>query len=184
MFESNRAVPANPVPGRLLMTGVAAALLTGCAQLTTPSPDMSDAQACSALKRVLAASGDDFRSLRESSGINDYDHTRWDAKPIAPGTECDIITWGGARTNYACTWDRGDETTARTDYESGLRLVRDCLGAGWQTETPAGQTGAATRFSRPGSHVMVDLRYSREREPSRNWQTSLTIGPPVTRDAR
>ncbi len=159
-------------------------LAAGCAQhAATKTENIGDAAACAALKTVIADAGTGFQSLRGSAS-QDYDHTRWDTKPILPGTDCDIVAWGGGRTHYGCTWDKGNEATARADYDAGLGLVSRCLGSGWQVSHPAGQSGEASRFARSDSPTTVEIRYYRERDPSRQWQTSLTIGPPITRDAR
>ena len=167
-----------------LGVGATAVLLVGCAStLSQPAAELNQAQACSMLKRVMSQAGDGFRTLR-GTGSTDYDHTRWDAKPIAAGTDCDILSWGGDRIDYACTWNKGSEAVAKSDYRDGLSLVRNCLGPDWQTSHPPGQSGEATLFSRPGDLTQVDVRYYKERDPSTNWQTSLIIGPPVTRDAR
>lgn len=167
---------------RALAASVCCLLVSACAGTLPPGPT-SEAQACASLRQVLAQAGSEFKALRGSATV-DYDHTRWDARPVLPGTDCDVISWGGGRTNYACTWDKGDEAVARADYETGLGIVERCLGAGWQRSSPAGQTGHAVRFSKAGEPAKVEVRYYQERAPSRNWQTSLTIGPPVTRDAR
>jgi hypothetical protein len=52
----------------------------------------------------LAQAGTGFQSFR-GEATSDYDHTRWDAKPILADTDCDIIDWGGDRINYACSRD-------------------------------------------------------------------------------
>ena len=166
-----------------LATGALCLLTAGCAQLATQSGTITEAQACASLRQVIAQAGDGFQALR-GTATPSYDHTRWDAKPILPRTDCDILSWGGGRTNYACTWDKGDEATARADYAEGLGIVQRCLGADWQTTHPAGQTGQAALLAKPGEPAKVEVRYYQERRPSRNWQTSLTVGPPVTRDAR
>ena len=178
-----RHLPAISLVSRLGV-GTTAMLLASCASTVSLStPQINQAQACSMLKRVMAQAGDGFRSLRGTEST-DYDHTRWDAKPIMTGTDCDILAWGGDRINYACTWNKGGEAVAKSDYTDGLSLVRNCLGPDWQVSHPPGQSGEATLFSRTGDPTKVDVRYYKERDPSTNWQTSLTIGPPVTRDAR
>lgn len=168
---------------RPLLVSLMPLFLWSCTQVAPKPVAMTDEQACTLLKQVQSQAGNGFKALR-GSAVNDYSFTGWDAKPIVPGTDCDVVQWGPGRTNYACTWAKGDEPTARADYESGIKLVRDCLGSGWNISNPDGQTGKATLFSRPGEPGTVEVRYYKEREPSRNWQTSLTIGPPVTRDAR
>lgn len=158
-------------------------LVAACSQSTLQPAAPTEAQSCVSLRQVLGQAGSEFQSLRGSATV-DYDHTRWDARPVLPGTHCDVISWGGGRTNYACTWNKGDEAVARADFENGLGVVERCLGAGWERSSPAGQTGRAVLFSKAGESAKVEVRYYQERAPSRNWQTSLTIGPPVTRDAR
>lgn len=158
-------------------------LATACAPHAPTQPPIAAGQACASLKQVLAQAGTGFQSLR-GEATTDYDHTRWDTKPFLPGTDCDILDWGGGRINYACSWDQGDEANARAHYAEGLGIVQSCLGPQWRTTNPAGQTGQATRFAKTGAAATVEVRYYKERDPSRNWQTSLTIGPPVTRDAR
>jgi hypothetical protein len=178
-----RHLPAIFTVSRLVV-GVTAVLLVGCAPpFSQKNAELNQAQACSMLKRVMSQAGDGFRSLR-GTGSTDYDYTRWDAKPIADGTDCDILSWGGDRINYACTWNKGSEAVAKSDYKDGLSLVRKCLGPDWQVSHPPGQSGEATLFSQTGDPTKIDVRYYKERDPSTNWQTSLTIGPPVTRDAR
>jgi hypothetical protein len=178
-----RHIPAISIVSRLGV-GATAMLLASCASTwSRPNPELNQAQACSMLKQVMSQSGQGFRALR-GTATTDYDHTRWDAKPIAAGTDCDILSWGGDRIDYACTWNKGSEAVAKADYQEGLSLVRNCLGPDWQTSHPPGQSGEATLFSRTGDPTKVDVRYYKERDPSTNWQTSLIIGPPVTRDAR
>jgi hypothetical protein len=79
---------------------------------------------------------------------------------------------------------KSDEANASDGYAGGLGIVQACLGPERPTTHPAGQTGRATRFAKTGGAATVEVRYYKERYPSRNWQTSLMIGPPVTRDAR
>ena len=157
--------------------------LVGCQGTATKDPAVSDAKACSLLKNVIAQAGNDFKGLKGTATV-DYDHTRWDAAPIMSGTDCDILGWGSGRTNYACTWDKANEASARSDYASGVSMVKNCLGAEWQTSKPAGQTGEATRFAKSGSPTVVELRTYKEQAPATSWQTSLTVGPPINRDAR
>ena len=174
---------STPCFRKAVIAGVVPLLAAACSQHAPTLPPVSAGQACASLKQVLAQAGTGFQSLRGEATI-DYDHTRWDAKPILPGTDCDILDWAGGRSNYACSWDMGDEANARADYAEGLGIVQGCLGPEWRTTHPEGQTGHATRFARTGEAATVEVRYYKERDPSRNWQTSLTIGPPVTRDAR
>lgn len=173
-----------PIRGALTPLSLAFVMaLAGCQSASTKDSQVSDAKACSMLKNVIAQAGNDFKSLKGTATV-DYDHTRWDAAPIMPGTDCDILGWGSGRTNFACTWDKANEATARSDYAGGVSLVKNCLGAEWQTSKPAGQTGEATRFARAGSPTVVELRTYQEKAPASGWQTSLTVGPPINRDAR
>jgi hypothetical protein len=159
-------------------------LVVACSQnMQKPTAAISEGQACTSLKSVLAQASTGFIALR-GSGTTDYDHTRWDARPIIAGTQCDVIGWGGGRTNYACAWNKGNEASARSAYQDGLGIVQRCLGQEWTVTHPAGQTGEATLFSKGSDPAKVEVRFYKERDPSNNWQTSLTIGPPVTRDAR
>lgn len=167
-----------------LLMATLGSMVVACSQNWQKSASViSEDQACTSLKSVLAQASAGFNAFRGSS-TTDYDHTRWDAQPIISGTQCDVIAWGGGRTNYACTWNKGNEASARTDYRDGLGIVQRCLGPAWLVSHPAGQTGQATLFSKADDPAKVELRYYKERDPSSNWQTSLTIGPPVTRDAR
>ncbi|MFM8445497.1 MAG: hypothetical protein ACKN9W_19430 [Methylococcus sp.] len=168
---------------RLLISGSCATLLMACAETTPLSTAKTEQDACVTLQKVIGQAGNDFNSLK-GAATTDYDHTRWDAPPIIAGTDCDIVAWGGGRTNYACTWNQGDETSARADYAEGLGIIQRCLGPTWQVTHPAGQTGKATQFAKTGENTKLEVRYYKERDPSRNWQTSLTIGPAITRDAR
>ncbi|MFM2007113.1 MAG: hypothetical protein RLZZ09_2768 [Pseudomonadota bacterium] len=179
--HSRRVVFAKPV---LMVT--LGGLVMGCTEnmnMQKPKAAISEVQACSSLKSVLSQANTGFTGLR-GSATTDYDHTRWDAQPIIPGTECDVIGWGGGRTNYACAWNKGSEASALSDYQGGLGIVQRCLGPEWTASHPAGQTGQATLFSKGSDPAKVEVRYYKERDPSSNWQTSLTIGPAVTRDAR
>lgn len=168
---------------KLLIGGSCATLLMACADMTPLTTAKREQDACVTLNKVIGQAGNDYKSLK-GAATTDYDHTRWDTPPIIPGTDCDIVAWGGGRTNYACTWNEGDEAAAKADYQEGLQLVQRCLGPGWQATHPAGQTGKATLFAKPGDPTKLEVRYYKERDPSRNWQTSLTIGPAITRDAR
>lgn len=159
-------------------------MAVACSQnMQKPAAAITEVQACSSLKNVLAQASTGFISLRGST-TNAYDHTRWDAQSVIPGTDCDVIGWGGGRTNYACTWDKGNEASAHADYQFGLDIVQRCLGATWIVSHAAGQTGQATLFSKGNDPNKIEIRYYKERDPSSNWQTSLTIGPPVSRDGR
>ena len=179
--DSMRGVFARP-----LLIVAFGGIAVACSQnmnMQKPSAAIGEGQACSSLKSVLAQASTGFSALR-GSATTDYDHTRWDAQPIIAGTQCDVIGWGGGRTNYACVWNKGSEASARSDYQDGLGIVQRCLGSEWTASHPAGQTGEATLFSKGGDPAKIEVRYFKERDPSSNWQTSLTIGPPVTRDAR
>ena len=181
MMDKTKTMLTRGAFGALSLAAVVA--LSGCQSAATKDPAVSDAKACSLLKNVIGQAGSDFKSLKGTATV-DYDHTRWDTQPILPGTDCDILGWGSGRTNFACTWDKANEATARSDYASGVSLVKNCLGPEWKTSKPAGQTGEATRFATTGSPTVVELRTYRELAPATGWQTSLTVGPPINRDAR
>ena len=179
----NSVIPMRRVPVRSIVLLAFGATLLACAQNQPKSAATTESEVCGSLRGVLAQADTGFVTLR-GSATTDYDHTRWDAKPIIKGTQCDVIGWGGGRINYACSWNKGNEATARGDYEQGLGIVQRCLGPEWKVTHPAGQTGQASLFAKEGDAAKVEVRYYKERDPSNNWQTSLTIGPPVTRDAR
>jgi len=184
MFKSDH--PKRGVFAKTLLIVTLGSLVVACTEgmnMQKPKAEMSESQACSSLRQVLAQAETGFTSLR-GSATTDYDHTRWDAQPIIAGTQCDVIGWGGGKTNYACAWSKGSQASARSDYQEGLGIVQRCLGPEWTASHPAGQTGEATLFSKGSDPAKVEVRYYKERDPSSNWQTSLTIGPPVTRDAR
>ena len=97
-----------------LLMATLGSMVVACSQNWQKSASViSEDQACTSLKSVLAQASAGFNAFRGSS-TTDYDHTRWDAQPIISGTQCDVIAWGGVRTNYACTWNKGNEASART----------------------------------------------------------------------
>lgn len=158
--------------------------MAGCTNTKAVNETQSDAQVCDALKNVISLAGSNYDSLKSGSGVADYDHTRWDTKSIFPGADCDVMGWGAGKTNYACTWSKGDSKEARNDYAYGIGVAKTCLGSGWSSASIPGVTGEGTRFSKAGSSVVVDIRMAQELPPSKNWLTSLTIGAPINRNAK
>lgn len=158
------------------------AMAVGCS--TTPTTHtLSDAESCSLLNKVIAQSATGFEALK-GTRVTDYDHSRWDTAPIMTGANCDVISWGTGNTNFACTWDQPAETAARNDYTSGLKLVTSCLGASWAASSLPGSNGEGQRFSKLGENAVVDVRVYPERPPSTAWQTSVTVGSAINRNAR
>ncbi len=179
-----RAIPINSACFTRLSTTVAVTMvMAGCAGNAKKSEPITEAQACASVQQVLAQAGNGFQSLRGTASV-DYASTRWDAKSLIADTDCDIVDWGGGKINYACTWSKGSEATASAEYDQGLGILQRCLGSSWEVSHPEGQTGKATLFSKAGEPARVEVRYYKERDPSTNWQTSLTLGAAVTRDAR
>lgn len=163
--------------------GLAIAIV-GCSNNKVISEAQTDSQVCAALRGVIAQAATNFESLKSGNGVADYDHTRWDTKSIFPGADCDVIGWGAGKTNYACTWTKGDSTSARSDYDYGLGVAKNCLGSGWSTASIPGVTGEGIRFSTVGNSAVVDIRMAQELSPSKNWLTSLTVGSPINRNAK
>lgn len=168
----------------LCSAAVLATTLAGCANTKAVNEAQTDAQACDALKNVISQAGSNFDSLKSGAGVADYGHTRWDAKSIFRGADCDVIGWGAGKTNYACTWSKGDSKDARNDYEYSLGVAKTCLGSGWSSTSIPGVTGEGMRFSTKGSSVVVDVRMAQELPPSKNWLTSLTVGAPINKNAK
>lgn len=158
--------------------------LVGCANNKVTNDAQTDAQVCDALKNVIAHAGSNFDSLKSGNGVADYDHTRWDTKPIFKGADCDVIGWGAGKTNYACTWTKTESKDARSDFAYGLGVAKTCLGPEWLSTSIPGVTGEGARFSKAGSSVVIDVRLAQELPPSKNWLTSLTIGAPINRNAK
>lgn len=168
-----------------LCSAVGIAITLGACANTKPVNDVqTDTQACAALKNVIAHAGSNYDSLKIGSGVVDYDHTRWDTKSIFPEADCDVISWGAGKTNYACTWNKKDSKEARADYAYGLSLAKTCLGSEWTSSGIPGVTGEGTRFATVGSSTVVDIRIAQELPPSKSWMTSLTVGLPINRNAK
>lgn len=163
--------------------GLTAALF-GCAGTKSVNEAQTDSQACDSLKNVIAQASTNFEVLKSGTGVADYDHTRWDTKPIFPGADCDVIGWGAGKTNYACTWTKADAKDARNDYAYGIQVAQSCLGATWVSASIPGVTGEGVRYSKAGSSVVVDIRKAQELSPAKGWLTSLTVGAPINRNAK
>jgi hypothetical protein len=174
--------PSNRLP---LLISIGLALLSvGCAKNQSATQAQSDASVCGALRNVIAQSGSGFSSLRQGAGVSDYDHTRWDTKPILQNADCDVIGWGNGKANYACTWSSKSHEDAKKDFSYGLDVAKSCLGSTWTESSIPGVTGEGIRFSTPGNRAVVDIRVAKELAPSQSWHTSLTVGAPINRDAK
>jgi hypothetical protein len=163
-----------------ICTALGLIILAGCSK----PQSVKETDDCSALQNVIANAGTNFDALKEGSGVTDYDHTHWDTKPIFSGAECDVIGWGGGKSNYMCTWTKTDAQAAKSDYAKGLEIAKKCLGSGWTSAAIPGVRGEGTRFSKSGSSYVVDVRVSQENAPASGWHTSLAVGSPINRDAK
>lgn len=165
-----------------LFTAACLALtLQGCSTTNKVNNQLTDAEACGALKNVIAQAGSDFNQLK-GTRITAYDHTRWDTRSIFPKADCDIIGWSTGKTNYACTWNKSSELEARNDYANGLKLASSCLGPSWTASDIKGVTGEGQRFTTAGSSTAVEVRVHQEQKPSTDWQTSLSVGAAIHPD--
>ena len=167
----------------LISAGLALAIV-GCAKTQTVAQPQTDASVCDALKTVISQSSAGFSSLKVGAGVSDYDHTRWDSKPIFRDADCDVIGWGNGKTNFACTWTRKSSEEAKGDFTYGVGIAKSCLGSEWTQSAIPGVSGEGTRFSKPGNASVVDVRVAKEQSPSQAWLTSLTVGAPINRDAK
>jgi hypothetical protein len=169
---------------RLLITVGLALLSVGCVKNQTATQAQSDASVCGALRNVISQSNAGFSGLKEGAGVSDYDHTRWDTKPVFQNADCDVIGWGNGKSNYACTWSSKSHDDAKKDFSFGLDATKSCLGSSWTESSIPGVTGEGVRFSTPGNSSVIDIRVAKELAPSQSWHTSLTVGAPINRDAR
>jgi hypothetical protein len=165
------------------VTGLALGI-GGCAKNKGVISTQSENSACEGLQNVIAQSSSDFSSLKVGAGVADYDHTRWDTKPIFQDADCDVIRWGNGKVNFACTWSSKSQEEAKKDFSYGLDVAKTCLGSSWTQSAIPGVTGEGVRFSAPGNASVVDVRVAKELAPSQSWHTSLTVGAPINRDAK
>lgn len=180
--DSMKARSSNRFP---FLVSVAMALAAmGCAKTQTVVQPQTDAAVCDALRNVVSQSASGFSSLKEGAGVSDYDHTRWDSKPIFQQADCDVISWGNGKNNYACTWASKSQADAGKDFSYGVGVAKSCLGSSWTESAIPGSTGQGTRFSTAGNPSVVDVRVAKELAPSQSWHTSLTVGSPINRDAK
>ena len=168
-----------------LFLSVGLALLSaGCVKTQTAPQAQANTDVCGELKKVISQSSSGFSGLKEGAGVSDYDHTRWDTKPIFQNADCDVIGWGNGKYNYACTWSSKSHDDAKKDFSYGLDVAKSCLGSTWTQSSIPGVTGEGVRFSTPGNTSVVDIRVAKELAPSQSWHTSLTVGAPINRDAK
>lgn len=157
-------------------------LTSGCAQYGGAAQPPSEAEACSSLRSIIAASDRQFREYKTTPTINPLSGmTKWETRPVFPNAQCDVLEWAGGRTNYVCTWPQGNEAQARETYRKHSALIGRCLDQTWARSDTSGQTGGATVFTKPGKSTQVVMRYFRPRRGfGTAWETSLTIGDEVT----
>ncbi|MDD2767109.1 MAG: hypothetical protein PHT19_00150 [Methylococcus sp.] len=179
MYFANR--PALSSVNKAIAAG-AVCLLAACAHQTVETAAPSEAEICKSLGHVVSQADSDFKDIKLNVVVDPLAN-RWDTKPIFPGTDCDVLDWGGGRFTYNCVWQESDQTTARENYEENVKLAGRCLGKDWQASEQPGKTGKLSLFSKAGENTQIELRYFQERAPATKWQTSVTIGDRITPDA-
>lgn len=161
-------------------------LIFACARVNGPVTRPKDSELCSALRDVVSQADSRFQKLKTTPTIDPLSGTtKWETRPVFPDSQCDVIDWGGGRTNYVCTWQEGEEAQARETYLQNSALMARCLAPEWARSETRGQTGGATVFTRTGSVIQVVMRYFRPRRAfGSTWETSLTIGDEVVAEPR
>lgn len=181
MPPSDTTTPAFRI--KAVSAGILFLFASACAHRPDETQLPSEAEICSSLNYVVSQADSDFKEIRRNVAVDPLVN-RWDTKPIFPGTECDVLGWGGGRFTYNCVWQESDQPTAKDNYESNVKLATRCLHTDWRASEQPGKTGRTTLFSKSGTDTKIELRYFQERAPSTLWQTSVTIGDRITPDAR
>jgi len=161
---------------RGLAVMVVAALGASCATQPREKAPVNEAEACTALKSVIAAAPHGFDAVKRRPSQHALGE-RWEAQGILPRTTCEVLKWAAGYSHYLCMWNPANEAAAKQDFEEGKRVVGACLGDAWKmTEEPA-KTGRMAVYAAPQTETRVSLRFfSDPRGYRTSWQTSLIVG--------
>ncbi len=158
---------------------VMAVVTVGASCATRPREESpaDRAEACAALKSIIAAAPNGFDAVKRSGESQHRLGVRWAAQGILPRTDCEVWKWGGGRNNYLCMWQKADAAVAERDFEQGKRVMGQCLGNQWSMVEKPAKAGRVAVYANPNTETRVSLRvFSDPRGYRTSWQTSLVVG--------
>lgn len=183
----SRFQPRSIKPAIASAGGFCLLLTLGCAgPAGTSGARPTDAELCASLQEIVGQADTRFQRYKTTQTIDPLSGmAKWETRPVFPDSQCDVLEWGGGRTNYVCTWNQGSEAQARDIYLKNSRLIASCLVPPWTRAETRGQTGGALVFTKAGTSTQVVMRYFMPRRAFGSvWETSLTIGDEVTAEMR
>lgn len=162
----------NPLDKFLLFSVyIATFSISACTNTTTKPEQISEAQACTHLKELIADHPNHFNNTKKTLTPSRR-LSVWEADKLFPRADsCQVWEWAAGLFDYACEWRTGkDEEKAIDNYQYGIDTIQNCLGEQWTAQTNTTQSGGKhTTFSNADIPTIVSIRYFKEQ---RGWPTS------------
>ncbi|MCF7970379.1 MAG: hypothetical protein K9L22_04350 [Methylococcaceae bacterium] len=177
-------IPSKKIGLRFFVVGSILLASSGCS-LLTPTPELSDVEACVKLSAVIADHSQNFQQFKksrvDSGGMGSTINMQiWRAEKVFPSANnCQVWEWSTGLTNYICTWqEKGGEVEAKASHDKGVEVVRECLNEQWTSNTlPTQSGGVRTRFSRLNDKTIIVINAFKEsRSILENWKATLYVG--------
>lgn len=165
---------------RLLVSSLFMLSLNACSLFTT-EPEMSDAEACVQLHRLVDDHANNFKEFRGArhNSLVAVNMQTWNAKRVFPlAKNCQVWEWSSGLTNYYCAWDESDEEEAQASYLKGAELVNQCLGETWFSRFNNTKSGGGSAFFYQNKgKTVISVRFFKEsRTIFDNWKTTIYVG--------
>ena len=166
---------------RFLITGSLVLSASGCS-LFSPEPEISDAEACVRLHKLIDDHPEGFKQFKgnlKNTGPLRNNMQIWNADRVFPmAKNCQVWQWSSGLTNYFCSWDESDEEDAKASFDRGAELINQCLGKQWNSKFAGTKSGGGNAFFyKRGGKTVISLRYFKEaRTILDSWMTTLYVG--------
>ena len=154
-------------------------LLPACSSTASKSESMTDTQACEQIQNLVSAHPNQFNEYKISLSPQRRGNV-WTAKEVFPGAHnCQVWEWSTGLNNYVCQWkSENGENEAKTAFQDGVNIVKNCLGNEWTEKTSNTQSGGESAlFSKQGGATVVSVRYFKEnRSLFDSWNNTVLVG--------
>ncbi len=164
---------------------VASVFMNACSELGAKPEKLTDVQACSNLKDLIADHPSQFEKTRTKFSTSKRLNV-WAAEKVFPSAEnCQVWEWSTGLFNYACSWTADDENQAMSSFQEGDKIIRMCLGDGWRMQASDTQSGGKSiTYSASDKKTIVSIRYFKEQKGwSPSWQNVILVGDKNNLDA-
>ncbi|WP_428353444.1 hypothetical protein [Methyloprofundus sp.] len=165
---------------KLLMT-MLLVLSTSACSIFSPTPEISNAEACVRLNELIADHANDFKqykkSLKNTAPLRNMQI--WNAERVFPlAQNCQVWQWSSGLMNYFCAWDESGKEDAQASFDKGAEIINQCLGKKWHSKFTRTQSGGGSAlFYQAGVKTIISIRYFKEaRTILDSWKTTLYLG--------